>query len=48
MDLHLGNVLLRKDNHGIKVKLADFGLAKIYEFAQKSQSITSKRSFNYK
>jgi serine/threonine protein kinase len=35
MDLNLG-----------KVKIADFSLAKVYELAQKSQTITSKRSSN--
>jgi serine/threonine protein kinase len=54
MDLHSGNILLRKgcDNGSsvsqIIVKLADFGLAKICEFAQKSQIITSKKRSNYK
>jgi serine/threonine protein kinase len=48
MDLHSGNVLLKKTYDGIKVKIGDFGLAKICEFAQKSQTITSKRSSNYK
>ncbi len=48
MDLQSGNVLLRKGNHGIEVKIGDFGLAKICEFVQKSQTITSKRNSNYK
>ncbi len=50
MDLHSGNVLLKKSyNYAhardeIRAKLADFGLARICEFAQMSQTITSKRS----
>jgi hypothetical protein len=54
MDLHSGNILLKKVyndkkyEYEIFVKLADFGLAKICEFAQKSQTITLKRSSNYK
>jgi serine/threonine protein kinase len=47
MDLHSGNILLKRGNgNRIKVKIADFGLAKVYELAQKSQTITSKRSSN--
>jgi serine/threonine protein kinase len=52
MDLHSGNILLKirlirndirlniEEKNIIEVKLADFGLAKICEFAQKSQTIT--------
>jgi alpha-tubulin suppressor-like RCC1 family protein len=54
-DLHSGNILLKKryiynysDRYEVDVKIADFGLAKICEFAQKSQTIRSKRSPNYK
>jgi hypothetical protein len=52
MDLHSGNILLTKefyDNRSLKitVKLADYGLAKICKFAQKSQKITSKKKSNY-
>jgi alpha-tubulin suppressor-like RCC1 family protein len=44
MDLHSGNILLKKAHWGkIEVKIGDFGLAKICEFAQISQKITSKR-----
>jgi len=52
MDLHPGNILLHRDFDNrkleleIEVKLADFGLAKICEFAQKSQTTTYKRSSN--
>jgi serine/threonine protein kinase len=54
MDLHSANILFRKEcnnSRGVSqiiVKLADFGLAKICEFAQKSQIITSKKGSNYK
>jgi serine/threonine protein kinase len=55
MDLHSGNILLKKryiyhysDRYEVDVKIGDFGLAKICEFAQKLQTITSKRSLNYK
>jgi serine/threonine protein kinase len=51
MDLHSGNILLKGGKYEyepqIEVKLADFGLAKICEFAQKSQTISSKRSSNH-
>jgi alpha-tubulin suppressor-like RCC1 family protein len=44
MDLHPGNILLKKTHFGqIEVKIGDFGLAKICEFAKISQKITSKR-----
>jgi serine/threonine protein kinase len=58
MDLHSRNIFLKKDifynsQNGcvepvIDVKLADFGLEKICEFAQISQTISSKKGSNYK
>jgi alpha-tubulin suppressor-like RCC1 family protein len=53
MDLHPGNILLKRDfikrklELKIEVKLADFGFAKICLFAQKSQTITSKKISNH-
>ncbi len=47
MDLHSGNILLKRGNENrIKVKIADFGLVKVCELAQKSQTIPSKRGSN--
>ncbi len=50
MDLHSANILLKKkykffNEVEIFVKLAHFSLAKICEFAQKSQTISDKYSY---
>jgi WNK lysine deficient protein kinase len=49
MDLHLGNILLRKavKDDKIELKIADFGLAKICELAQKSKSFSTDRSLSH-
>jgi hypothetical protein len=51
-DLHSKNILLKKhydeekEKYSIRVKIADFGLAKIRELAQKSQTVLPKSSSN--
>jgi hypothetical protein len=51
-DLHSGNILLKKgydeeEKYEICVKIADFGLAKIFELAQKSETFLPKSSSKY-
>jgi alpha-tubulin suppressor-like RCC1 family protein len=52
LDLHSENILLKKhydeeeEKYSIDVKIADFGLAKIRELAQKSQTVLPKSSSN--
>jgi serine/threonine protein kinase len=51
-DLHSKNILLKNDcdeeeKYEIRVKIADFGLAKICELAQKSQTVLPKSSSKY-
>jgi serine/threonine protein kinase len=52
-DLHSKNILLKKDydeqkqKYSIRVKIADAGLAKIYELAQKPQTFLPKSSSKY-
>jgi hypothetical protein len=52
-DLHSGNILLKKDydkekeKYSIHVNIVDFGLAKICELAQKSQTVLPKSSSKY-
>jgi serine/threonine protein kinase len=52
-DLHSGNILLKKDygykreKYSIRVEIVDFGLAKICELAQKSQTVLLKANSKY-
>ncbi len=53
-DLHSKNILVEKtiifegkEKYRINVKILDFGLAKIYELAQKSEKVLPKSSSNY-
>jgi alpha-tubulin suppressor-like RCC1 family protein len=43
MDLHTGNILLKKFPHGVLLKISDFGLAKICDLAQKSNQLSSAK-----
>jgi alpha-tubulin suppressor-like RCC1 family protein len=44
MDLHTGNILLKKFCQGLRLKISDYGLAKICEFAQKSNQVLAAKN----